>query len=181
MTLRAAGRVLVAGIVVALAAGVGEASGLAPAWAVLAGVAVSVMGSPPVIHRGVTAVAGGAITLLALLLTPAAGSALGTAVTAGVLAVAGGLVHLRADGRAPAWALLLGGGTVLAGSQVADATTLPHLAPALAGLVVGLLPMQIAEVVAQVRRGRDREVADDRLTEGERRPDPAREAEEQDV
>lgn len=155
MNPRAVGRVLLIGLAVGVVAGVGEASGVAPAWAVLLGLAVSVVGRPPVVHRGVTALVGGVGTFAALRALGAAGAegGLAMALVVAVLVVAAGLLRLRDDERHPAWALLVGGGVLLAGVEAADVTVLAEIAPALGGLAAGLLPMLVGEVVAGVRAG----------------------------
>jgi hypothetical protein len=158
MSARAVGRVALIAVAIGLIAVVGEASGVAPAWAVLLGVAVSITGVPPVAPRGLTAVATGAVALLALWALAGAGLSpeLAAAATAGLVVAGAGVARLRDDPRAPALAVLLGGGTVLAGAQVAGGTALAEVAPALAGLVAGLLPMQVGEIVTGLPAARDR-------------------------
>jgi hypothetical protein len=146
-------RVLLIALLVAVVAGAGEATGLAPAWAVLAGVAVAAAGAPPVVHRGVTALAGGLLALLLALALPGATSGSGwtAALAVGLLAAAGGLLQLRADPRVRAWPLLVGGATVLSAASGTEGPGVEALAPGLTGLAAGLLPLQVAEVVALAR------------------------------
>lgn len=153
MSTRAMGRVAVVGLAIGLIAAIGEASGVAPAWAVLAGFAVSVHGAPPVAPRAVTALAAGLAGLAVLSLTAGAGAstAPAAALTAAVLVTGAGLARLRDDSRVPALAVLLGGSTVLAGAHVSGGTGVADVAPALAGLLAGVLPMQVGELVTDLR------------------------------
>lgn len=157
MSARSVGRVALIAVVVGLIAVIGEASGVAPAWAVLIGVAVSITGAPPVAPRGVTAVATGAAAVVALWALAVVGlsSELAAAATAGLVVAGAGLARLRDDPRVPALAVLLGGGTVLAGARVVGGTGVAEVAPALAGLVAGLLPMQVGEVITGLRDARN--------------------------
>lgn len=155
MNARAVGRVALIAVAIGVIAVIGEASGVAPAWAVLLGVAVSLTGAPPVAPRGVAAIAAGGTALLTLWLLTGAGAPaeLAAAVTAGLVVGGAGLARLRDDPRLPALAVLLGGGTVLAGAEVAGAegVGVAAVAPALGGLVAGLLPMLVSEVLTGLR------------------------------
>lgn len=157
MNARAVGRVALIAVAIGVIAVIGEASGVAPAWAVLLGVAVSLTGAPPVTPRGVAAIAAGGTALLALWLLAGAGASaeLAAAATAGLVVGGSGLARLRDDPRVPALAVLLGGGTVLAGARVAGAVGFAEVAPALGGLVAGLLPMLVGEVLTGLRDVRE--------------------------
>jgi hypothetical protein len=173
MSARGVGRVALVALAIGMVAVVGETSGVAPAWAVVVGVAVALSGAPPVAPRGLTAVAAGGGALLALWLLTWAGASAGLAAagTAGLLVAAAGLARLRDDPRAPALAVLLGGGTVLAGAHVAGATGAADVAPALGGLVAGLLPVQVAEILTGLRATRHAPPPD--AADGREDPDAA--------
>ncbi len=159
MNARAVGRITLIAIAVGGIALVGEASGVAPAWAVLAGLAVSVTGAPPVVHRGVTTLGTAVAVAMVLAVLDGAGApmSLAVAVVTVVVVAGAGIARLRDDARAPALAVLLGGGVVLAGVHVAGAVGVAEVAPALGGLVAGLLPMQVGEVVSALRASTSRE------------------------
>lgn len=156
-------RVGLVAVAVAVIAGVGETTGLAAAWAVVVGVAISLSGRGPVAPRGLTSVVGAAVAMALLgLLTPGIGEAGAAGVVVALVVAATGMLRVVDDPRMPAVALLLGGGTALAQAQVAGDTGLHATAPALAGLVAGLVPMQLAEILGRARAATDRD----------RRPDP---------
>lgn len=159
MSARGVARVGVVGIVLGLLAALGEVAGLAVAWAVIVGVAVAVAGSPPVVFRGFTVLVGaiGGIALLRVAGTLVDGGVDHPAVvglTAGTLMVAAGLLRLHDDERLPAWALLVGGGATVAGAQLASSAAVLDLVGVVTGLVLGLVPAQVGEVVDGVRRAR---------------------------
>lgn len=172
MSARAVGHVLLVGLAVGLLALVAAASDLAAVWAVPIGVAVSILGEPPAVRRGLATLAGG---LGALAVLWAAGGLTGSeevaaALTVASLVVAAGLLRLTRERGAPAWTVLIGGATVLAGAQLAGGGHLADVAPALGGLILGLLPMQVGEVVILLRRPQARPVVDETedATVGER-------------
>lgn len=156
MTPRAVGRVVLIAVAVGLLALVGATSGAAAAWAVPIGVAVSLLGEPPVAPRAVTAL-GGAVLAWAALgagLAVSGSLAVGSAVAVTVLVAATGLLTLRERPMTTAGAVLVGGAVVLGGAQLAGGAGLADVAPAVGGLLLGLLPMQVGEVVAALRRSR---------------------------
>lgn len=157
MTARGVGRIVAVALAVGLLALLGGLAGVASAWAVPIGVAVSVLGRPPVAPRALTTLGGGIVALVVHAAVTGATDAevVGAAVAVTVLMVAAGLLAQRDDPRTPSWAVLVGGATVLAGAQVAGAHALGDVAPALGGLIVGILPMQVGEIVGQLRRRRD--------------------------
>jgi hypothetical protein len=174
MTARAVGRVVLIGAGVGLLALVAAASDLAAVWAVPIGVAVSILGEPPAVRRGVATLLAGLVTVALLGAATGLGASqdIAAGLTVGVLVVLAGLLRLRDEVPAPAWTVLVGGATVLAGAQVAGGAHLADVAPALGGLILGLLPMQIGEVVVALRR--DDEQQDDEqqpsVAVGEERP-----------
>ncbi len=157
MTARAVGRVVLIGAGVGLLGLVAAASELAAVWAVPIGVAVSILGEPPAVRRGVATLAAGLVTvaLLGAMSGMGASQEVAAGLTVGVLVVLAGLLRLRDEVPAPAWTVLVGGATVLASAQAAGGGHLADVAPALGGLILGLLPMQIGEVVVALRRGDD--------------------------
>jgi hypothetical protein len=154
MTARAVGRVVLIGAGVGVLALVAAASDLAAVWAVPIGVAVSILGEPPAVRRGVATLVAGLVTVALVGAAAGLGASQDVAagITVGVLVVLAGLLRLRDEVPAPAWTVLVGGATVLAGAQAAGGAHLVDVAPALGGLILGLLPMQIGEVVVALRR-----------------------------
>jgi hypothetical protein len=133
----------------------GEASGLLAPWALLLGAGLALVGSGPLVTRGVAAL-GGAVSAGVLLWLGAAvpqDLALGrVAPLLGVLAL-GAVLAARPGGRWPVWAALLGAGAVLAGGTSDHALA---TAPAVvAGLIGGALPFLAREVWVD-RAGRRR-------------------------
>jgi hypothetical protein len=157
VTPRAVGRVALVGVGVGLLALVAAASDLAAVWAVPIGVAVSILGEPPAVRRGVATLAAGLVTVALLGVATGLGASpdVAAGLSVGVLVVLAGLLRLGGEVPAPAWTVLVGGATVLAGAQVAGGGHLADVAPALGGLILGLLPMQIGEVVVALRREQD--------------------------
>ena len=174
MTPRAVGRVLLIGAAIGVLGVVAAVSDLAAVWAVPIGVAVSILGEPPAVRRAVATLAAGLVTVVLLWAATGLGASpeVAAGLSVGLLVVLAGLLRLRGEEPAPAWTVLIGGATVLAGAQLAGGSHLADVAPALGGVILGLLPMQVGEVLVVLRRDEVDESDEERVSvvAGEERP-----------
>jgi hypothetical protein len=119
---------------------------VAPVWALAVGLGVALAGQPPAIHRGLTALGGGAAGLVVLLVTSGLSETARPALAAGLLVLAAVIVRAATD--VPAGAGLVGAGAMLAVIWQDPQASASDGAAVLTGLALGLLVVLAGELVA---------------------------------